>query len=477
MVASKVMDSIETFGEKTAIIYKDEKITYKELENKIKLAKDFIKQIDLEEHEPIGICINNSPEFLTILLACELENHAAVLLSPGFKETEFLYHIKNGGVRYVISYANHDLLNAFGAKKTVQIDGLAIYFFSSIRCNNIYLSGDFICQLTSGTNGKAKGAIRTSESVELEIEETIPVMKVTEEDCFLTIPPLCHSFGLIAGALLPLSIGCTLVLLPVFTAGNVVKAMKERTITVLFAVPFMYKILADSHYHEKDYFRSLKKCISAGAPLKEEVFWKFYELTGAYIMQDYGSTETGVMAFNDNPIGQISSVGKVVGSRKFQIIDRIKEDGTVDRAGRLLTKSKCDLRRYCYPDSANKNILDGWLGLGDIGYMDSSENLYVQGRECNMINCGGLKVDPKEIEAVIQEIPEVLETVVVGKEVSPYGEVVKAIVVKNGNITKTEIVKHCQGKLGAHKVPKVITFVEEIPRSATGKIQRKYLTN
>ena len=116
MVASKVMDSIETFGEKTAIIYKDEKITYKELENKIKLAKDFIKQIDLEEHEPIGICINNSPEFLTILLACELENHAAVLLSPGFKETEFLYHIKNGGVRYVISYANHDLLNAFGAK-------------------------------------------------------------------------------------------------------------------------------------------------------------------------------------------------------------------------------------------------------------------------------------------------------------------------------------------------------------------------
>ncbi len=126
---------------------------------------------------------------------------------------------------------------------------------------------------------------------------------------------------------------------------------------------------------------------------------------------------------------------------------------------------------------SNKNIVDGWLALGDIGYMDSNQNLFVQGRECNMINCGGLKVDPKEVEMVIQEIPEVLENVVVGEEACSYGEVVKVIVVKNGDVTKTEIIKHCQQRLEAHKIPKIITFVDEIPRSATGKIQRKYLAN
>lgn len=474
MIFSKIKKSIEAFGEKVAVVYKGEKVTYKELANKINLAKDFIKQINLEKNEPIGICINNSPEFLSILLACESENHAAILLSPRFKAREIMYHIENGGVRYVISYINHDFFCTSEAEKIIQVNELAVYFFSGIESKDIYLPGDFICQLTSGTNGKAKGAIRTSESVELEIEETISVMKVTEEDCFLTIPPLCHSFGLIAGALLPLSLGCTLVLISDFTANNVVRVMKAQTITVLFAVPFMYKILVDSHYREKDYFRSLKRCVSAGAPLKEDVFWRFYELTGAYIMQDYGSTETGIMAFNDDPVGKILSVGRPVGDRKIRIIDQGKEEGI---RGRLLTKSKCNLRRYCYPDSENKNIVDGWLALGDIGYMDSNQNLFVQGRECNMINCGGLKVDPKEVEMVIQEIPEVLENVVVGEEACSYGEVVKVIVVKNGDVTKTEIIKHCQQRLEAHKIPKIITFVDEIPRSATGKIQRKYLAN
>ena len=163
MIFSKIKKSIEAFGEKVAVVYKGEKVTYKELANKINLAKDFIKQINLEKNEPIGICINNSPEFLSILLACESENHAAILLSPRFKAREIMYHIENGGVRYVISYINHDFFCTSEAEKIIQVNELAVYFFSGIESKDIYLPGDFICQLTSGTNGKAKGAIRTSE--------------------------------------------------------------------------------------------------------------------------------------------------------------------------------------------------------------------------------------------------------------------------------------------------------------------------
>lgn len=474
MVISKIIKKSEIHPEKTAIIFNNEKITYKEFIKNVMYTKYKIESLSLNLNEPIGICLENSPEFLIVLLACELIRHPAVLLSHDFTKDEMEYHILNAGLRYIISIDNHTMIGELGGEKIRNIFLLSVYHLNHTNQKNIYCNGDFICQLTSGTNGMSKGVVRTSSSVELEIEETIPLLNANEEDCFLTIPPLYHSFGLIAGALLPLCIGCTLLLLPKFTTSNITKVMKEQVVTVLFAVPFMYKLLSESNYKEPQIFKTLKICVSAGAPLSENVLYKFYELSGVHIMQDYGSTETGVMAINTNPAEFISSVGKAVGSREFKIITSTKY--REDR-GILLTRSKCDLRRYLYPESANNNIIDGWINLGDIGHMDEDRNLYVIGRESNMINCGGLKVDPNEVEVVILEMSGVIEVVVVGQASKVYGEVVKAIIVSDGSITDKDIVNYCNDRLRKHKIPKIVSFVNEIPKSKTGKIQRKYLVN
>lgn len=268
-----------------------------------------------------------------------------------------------------------------------------------------------------------------------------------------------------------------MVLLEEFSPGKVAKLIEEQKISVMFAVPFMYKLLVSSRYSRDDYFNSLKKCISAGAPLPKEVHERFYQLASVQIMQDYGSTETGVMALNIDPMHSRGSVGKTVGSRQFKVEEKEEVEGVDRKLYRFYTKSKCDLRRYAYPESENIKLRDGWVGLGDYGYIDEDGNIYVLGREIAMINVGGLKVDPAEVERVILEISEVDEVVVVGQKSDVYGEIVKAYVKKKGNITEQEIREYCVGKLGLHKIPKSIEFIDQIPKSETGKIRRKYLVD
>lgn len=477
MITTAILENAQSYFHKTAIFFEDEVLTYKQLHDKIMLAKEIIDSFDLFQGEPVGICIGNSPEFLVMLLACELGKHPAVLLSVDFKESEMEYHIKNSRIRYI--FTSHMCLSSerLGLNQIGEFENLLIYYSGNSIKNDLYQQGDFICQLTSGTDGKAKGVIRTSDAVLLEIEETIQVMKVTMEDCFLTLPPLCHSFGLIGGALLPLYLGCTLVLVKKFTPAKVAKEVNKQKVSVIFAVPFMYKMLVDSSYKQEGYYSSLKKCISAGALLAEEISGDFYDLTGIHIMQDYGSTETGIMSFNANPQNNVESVGSSVGSRQFKVVDTEGNTLIAKQMGRFLTKSKCNLRCYIYPDNANDNILDGWLCLGDIGYIDEKGELHVLGRESNMINVGGLKVDPVEIEKIIKELSAVDDVVVVGKPAIPFGEIVKAIVVRKGELSELDITLHCKGRIGNHKIPKIIEFVDSIPRSATGKIQRKYLTS
>ena len=472
MLTKRILEESQHNSDKTAIIDSDSSCTYGELAEAICKCCKFFEELSIKEKEPVGLYMANKKEYLIILLACELQGIPTVLLSTTFHVDELKYHINESGLRYVFTDREWKLDSYIQKGEVLSI--VSIWEKSNFESKNLFEKNDFICQLTSGTSGRSKGAIRSSDSVLLEIEETLDTLNVSSSDVFLTLSPLCHSFGLIAGALLPLLLGCTLVLQKAFNMAGAKKAINKYNTSVLFAVPFMYKMMLDSSVKDEVCFDTLKICVSAGAPMSEKLHREFHELTGIYITQDDGSTETGVMTINCSTEEYPDSVGKGVGKREFKIMDdngNELEDGNI---GLIYTKSNCDLRKYAYPEECNANIKNGWLCLGDIGTIKDGY-LYIKGRRSNMINVGGLKVDPDEIEKVLLELDGIDEAVVVGQKSETYGEVIKAHIVSREDISSSDIIDHCKKRLSLHKIPKVINFVDEIPKSATGKILRKYL--
>ncbi len=471
------MENTKSIPNKIALIDNGEEISYSALGVAIQDMETELLAL-LDEREPIGICLRNSAEFLACLCASDKLKHPALLLSVGFRRNEILCHLENAHARFVVCFEEMSKVFEEIGGVLVKKYGKLYFFKFEIELDlTKYEEDDYFCQLTSGSQGESKGAIRTKQQVWKEIQETTEMLGVDENDMFLTMPPLSHSYGLIFGALTPLCIGATLVMEKQFTADGTVNAISKHHITTLILVPFMYELIINKKYKDKSAFSSLRICLSAGAILTEKVILGFYELSGSYINSDYGSTESGVMCINVDPINKLDSVGRSVGDRKFRVVD---EDGNVignNEIGRVQTRSKCNLRCYLYPEMFNETIQDGWLSLGDIGYLDDEGYVYILGRAKNFINVGGEKVDPAEVEKVIMEIPGVKEVVVVGKNSDTYGQIVKAVIVKEGELNKPQIAQYCLNKIATYKIPKIIEFVDEIPKSATGKILKKYIVN
>ncbi|MCM1273244.1 MAG: AMP-binding protein [Clostridium sp.] len=478
MIAKKILNDCLVYQEKTAIIAGGRSYTYGDLKAETEKLIQMVKKLKLEEREPVAIIMPNCFEFPAMLFAAELTGHCAVLLNDKLRQEEIRYHADHAKVRYFVTLKkDYGLYKACGFCIKQELENVVIWERISEAAwqNEVhYQADDYICQVTSGTNGMAKGVVRTVSAVTLEIEETVQCTNMQGYDVFLTIPPLCHSFGLVAGALTPLCMGATLILPETFMAADIVNSIFTYHVTILFAVPFMYQMLCEVK-EAKNKLSSLKLCFSAGAPMQQDVSEKFYEISRVPIIQDYGSTETGVMCMNMNAGSGNGSVGIPVGSRHFKVIDENGNECKACEEGYFITKSACDARAYLYPAKLNANYLNGWLRLGDYGHIDHAGAVYVKGRMSDFINVAGMKVDPAEVENIIMRLQGVEEVAVIGINSKQYGEVVKACVVAAEHVGKRDIIECCRSKIAHYKVPKIIEFRESLPKSGKGTIIKKYL--
>jgi acyl-coA synthetases (AMP-forming)/AMP-acid ligases II len=469
------MENARRIPDKIALIDNGEQVSYKSFCESVDYIEKELSEI-LTEKEPIGLFLNNSQEFIVCLIAAEKSHHTALLLGTGFKKNEIMYHMEKAHVRYLIGFEEKELFFIeMGAVLIKKIHSLCVFKFPIEINVAIYEKDDFICQLTSGSEGESKGIVRTKQQVWKEVTESIELTSLNEKEIFLTIPPLFHSYGLIIGALLPLSVGATVIFIKQFVASRIMSIVSKYQVTTLIMVPFMYDLICNAKNKNEFDFSSLKLCFSAGAILQEQTIRDFYNLSKLHISADYGSTETGVMCINMNPVKNFDSVGKCVGSRLIRIVDENGNEVKRNQIGSVITKSECNTKKYLYPERYNSRIKSEWIEIGDQGYMDEEGFVYIIGRDKNFINVGGEKVDPQEVENVLLQIPEVKEAVVVGKKADTYGEIVKAIIVKEGSINKIQISQYCLDKIAAYKIPKIIEFREEIPKSNTGKILKKYM--
>jgi long-chain acyl-CoA synthetase len=248
-------------------------------------------------------------------------------------------------------------------------------------------------------------------------------------------------------------------------------------VTVFPGVPFNFRLMAEAPTGGD--LSSLRLAFSAGTALPRQSFEAFGERFGVLVRQLYGSTETGFMTANldPDPVGTFESVGTPAGDVEIRIVDEEGDPVSTGVEGEVTISSPAMTDGYSDMEELNREAFrDGYFHTGDLGRLDDEGRLYLTGRKKLLIEVGGYKIDPIEVQDVVVAHPKVREAVVVGAEGRVEGEeIVKAVVVPAEDVNDREVMEFCRERLANFKVPQIVEFREEIPKSPLGKVLRKYL--
>ena len=277
-----------------------------------------------------------------------------------------------------------------------------------------------------------------------------------------------------------------MVILPRFDVEHVMKAIQGEKVTSFCGVPTMYIAVINHPKVSQFNLRSVRSCISGGAALPVAVRKRFIELTGSALVEGYGLTEASPVT-HVNPIGvgavvKDGSIGIPVQSTDSAIVamdDRSRFLG-VEEVGELAVKGPQVMLGYWKRDDETRLVLkDGWLLTGDIARMDEQGYFFIVDRKKDMIDVGGFKVWPREVEEVLFAHPAVMEAAVIGIPDDYRGEAVKAFIVLKpdgkGKVTDKEIIAFCRERIANFKAPRSVEFVESLPKTLVGKVVRRKL--
>jgi long-chain acyl-CoA synthetase len=290
--------------------------------------------------------------------------------------------------------------------------------------------------------------------------------RMTADDRFLCILPLFHVNAQVVTTLAPMVAGGSMVLMRKFSPIEMLETLARTGATAFSGVPTVYGILNSTPGAEKFDLSRLRFCICGAAPMPREIFEAFERKFRARIMEGYGLSE-GTCASSVNPIDRrkVGTIGLPLEGQEMKLVD-----------GEIVVRGPNVMKGYYRnPEATAESIRNGWLHTGDLGSVDADGYFTILGRKKEMINRGGEKVFPKEVEDVLHSHPAVAEAAVVGVPDPKYGEEVAAFVVRRGDLTEADLRVWCRERLADFKLPKRIEFRDALPHTATGKVQKHLL--
>ena len=341
-----------------------------------------------------------------------------------------------------------------------------------------------LLQYTGGTTGVAKGAMLTHYNLMANLTQLMELVQQPpeREHVFLALLPLFHVFGLTITLLLPARMGAKVVPMPRYVPGDMLEAFKKYRFTAFIGAPSVYiSLLQQKNLAQYD-LHHIIFCISGSAPMPVEWLKRFEETTGTPITEGFGLTEASPVT-HANPVFGLQkpgSIGVPLPGTLARIVDT--ETGTqtlgANEIGELVIQGPQVMAGYWKrPEETARTLRDGWLYTGDIAYMDDDGYFYIVDRKKDLIIVGGYNVYPREIDEVLHSHPKIREAVTVGVSHRSRGETIKAYIVpeEGANLTVPEVVAYCRQKLASFKVPRLIEFREELPKTMVGKVLRRIL--
>ena len=290
-------------------------------------------------------------------------------------------------------------------------------------------------------------------------------------------------YGLTTGLIIPIALAATTLPLPRYVPQDVLRLIGKHKPSIFPGAPSVYiSLLQQKNLAQYD-LRCIKICVSGSAPLPREIFRQFQDTTGASILEGYGLTEASPIT-HCNPLGKQgqkpNSIGMPLPGTDARIVDM--EGGSLPlppgKMGELIVSGPQVMSGYWRrPDESASALRNGWLYTGDLATMDEDGYFYIVDRKKDMVIVNGYNVYPREVDEVLLEHPKVQEAVSVGIRDDVRGEVLKAYVVTQDGeeLTKADIVAWCRQKLAGYKVPRLVEFRKELPKTIVGKVLRRAL--
>ena len=331
---------------------------------------------------------------------------------------------------------------------------------------------------TSGTTGRSKGAMLTHRALASNSKTLVAYWRFSDEDVLIHALPIFHTHGLFVATNVTLMAGAAMVFLPKFDVGAIVAAMPDAS--VLMGVPTFYTRLLDDTRLTQDLVQNMRLFISGSAPLLAETHDRWTARTGHQILERYGMTETNMNTSNPyDGVRKAGTVGLPLPDVEVQIVTETGAEVAVGQIGSIEVRGDNVFAGYWnMPEKTAEELrADGWFISGDLGVRDAEGYISIVGRSKDLIISGGFNVYPKEVEAVIDDMPEVLESAVIGVPDADFGEAVVAVVVPapNTSVTSEAVIAAAGKKLARFKCPKVVYVVENLPRNTMGKVQKNRL--
>jgi len=338
-------------------------------------------------------------------------------------------------------------------------------------------------QFTGGTTGRSKGAMLTHTSLLVGLQPTFDLILpdpnvLPANGKAVAAAPFFHIFGLTMVLLAGVHHGWNLLLVPRPTPDELVRLIREEQPVYLAGVATLFTALQNHPEVDAAGLENVVLYTSGGASVPEALLRGFEARTGRTLYEGYGLSEGAPVSFNTHLRGSVpGSIGIPIPGTEVRIIDpETGQEAPSGQPGELCVRGPQVMRGYWgMPEETATAVQQGWLHTGDIATMDDEGFLRIVDRLKDMINASGYKVYPREVEEVVYSLDDVVEAAVVGVADDYRGETVKlAVVLRAGSeLTEDDIVGHCRERLAAYKVPRIIEFREELPKSSVGKILRR----
>ena len=471
------------------LIYRDGSFTtYKEFISLSKKISQYLVSSQVAKGDRILFQLEKSIYGLAVYVACIMTGAIYVPLNDQYTLEETKYFINDSKPKFVFCSSGRkneiEKLNIVSQDSLVEIDPkigflkFNIEEYEELTFIQAVDINDIIAFLyTSGTTGKSK-AVALSQGNLYSNASTLKVYwDIQKNDRLIHMLPIFHTHGLFVAINTTLLSGLSVYFFDKFSLTDLITVLPKATL--LMGVPTYYKRMNGSSLVTKNLTNNMRLFISGSAPLSSIDHQMFYQKTGHTILERYGMTETNMNTSNPY-LGKRKpgSVGLPLPQVHIRIIDdNSKKQMGINEIGMIQIKGPNVFNSYWNNDQANQEAFsdDGFFITGDLGYIDEDGYITISGREKDLIISGGFNIYPKEIEDLINDYEEVIESAVIGKNDTDLGEVPVAIIVIGSKLREkiiTELNKRFIKNLAKYKIPKEIKIINELPRNAMGKIQK-----
>jgi len=489
---TSLKNSVEKYPNRNVISFAGKDISYSELNKQVDCVAFNLAANGISKGDKVALILGNCPEFVISYYGILRAGAVVIPINPIYTKDEISYILSNSEAKAVI--ANFELEAIIDSLKMECKQIELLYYVGSNKAEFNWeqlienRSKDYeypliteedlaVILYTSGTTGKPKGAMLSHRNMASNAESIVKLVEFQKEDRILAVLPMFHIFCLSVCINAPIMSGANIVIAQKFIPNEIIHTIFNEKVSLFVGVPTMYSFLFQLKDYTAEHFKTIRACLSGGAPLPDELIQRFEEKYQVNILEGFGCTETSpATAFNPiNGKRKRGSVGINIPNVYNMIVDPNGDELPRGEVGELIVKGPNVMLGYLgMPEATSFAIKNGWFHTGDLAKMDEDGYIFIVDRMKDLIIVGGYNVYPREVEEVLYQHPAVVEAAVIGIADPVFGEQVKAFVVCNDeSVSAAELIQFCSVKLAKYKAPRAIEIIPELPKNSTGKILRR----